>query len=199
MRLLAIPLVCLVFVACGDASKPVADSRPAQATSTPVTTSTPEPPRRGKHHAREECQTQSGAEFSGAYTDPNNLAVGPLAMMGGAYLTDAATVRAIGGQKFPLLVRAGHTVTVSLPPDARSFAGLAYGPLPQGKTKLRDTYWSVTFVACSPAKSISSADGLDVTFWSGAVLTRRPACVPLDVSIDGGGEQRVGVPLGVRC
>jgi hypothetical protein len=194
MKLLGIALVCLVFVACGDAAKPVADTRPAQATAT----STPEP-RLGKHQAREKCRTQSGAEFSGAYTDPNNLVVGPLSMIGGVFFTDAATVRAIGGQKFPLLVRAGHTVTVSLAPEARTFAGLAYGPLPQGKTKLRDTYRSVTFVACSAEKSISSADGLDVTFWSGAVLTSRPACVPLEVSIDGGGAQRVGVPLGEHC
>jgi len=57
----------------------------------------------------------------------------------------------------------------------------------------------VTFVACSAEKSISSADGLDVTFWSGGVLTRRPACIPLEIAIDGGGSQRVGVPLGKRC
>jgi hypothetical protein len=192
MKLLGIALVCLVFAACGDAPKPVADTRPAQATSTPE-------PQLGKHHAREECQTQSGAEFSGAYTDPNNLVVGPLSMIGAARFTDRATVRAVGGNKFPLLVRAGHTVTVALAPEARTFAGLAYGPLPQGKTKLRDTYRAVTFVACSADKSISSADGLDVTFWSGAVLTSRPACVPLEISIDGGGAQRVGVPLGKHC
>src|SRR5262245_44168891 len=113
MKLLVIALVCLGLVACGDAPKPVADTRPAQATAT----ATPEP-RLGTHQAREECQTQSGAEFSGAYTDPNNLVVGPLSMIGGAYFTDAATVRAVGGNKFPLLVRAGHTVTVSLAPEA---------------------------------------------------------------------------------
>ena len=192
MKLVAIALVCLVFVACGSAPKPVAEPRPAQATSTPE-------PRLGKDQAREECQTQSGAEFSGAYTDPSNLVVGPLSMIGAATFTDPATVRAVGGNKFPLLVRAGHTVTVSLAPEARTIAGLAYGPLPQGKTKLRDTYRRVTFVACSADKSISSADGLDVTFWSGAVLTRRPACVPLEVSIDGGGAQRVGVPVGRHC
>lgn len=194
MKLCGIALVCVVLVACGDQAKPVAESRPAQATATP----SPEA-RVGRHHAREECQTQSGAEFSGAYTDPNNLVVGPLSMIGGAFFTDAATVRAIGGQKFPVLVRAGHSVTVSLPPETRTIAGLAYGPLPQGRTKLRDAYRSVTFVACSADKSISSADGLDVTFWSGAVLTGRPACIPLEVSIDGGGAQRVGVPLGRRC
>ena len=184
-------LAALAFVACGSTpapEKPVA----ARATSTPE-------PRLGKQQAREECETQSGAEFSGAYTDPNNLVVGPLSMIGGAFFTDAATVRAVGGQKYPLLVRAGHTVTLSLAPEARSFAGLAYGPLPQGKTKLRDSYRAVTFVACSAEQSISSADGLDVTFWSGGVLTRRPACVPLEVSIDGGGAQRVGVPLGRHC
>ena len=184
-------LAALAFVACGSTpapEKPVA----ARATSTPE-------PRLGKHQAREECQTQSGAEFSGAYSSPDNLVVGPLSMIGAARFTDRATVRAVGGNKFPLLVRAGHTVTVTLAPEARALAGLAYGPLPQGETKLRDTYRAVTFVACGAEESISSADGLDVTFWSGAVLTRRPACIPLEIAIDGGGAQRVGIPLGKRC
>jgi hypothetical protein len=52
----------------------------------------------------------------------------------------------------------------------------------------------LTFVACQPGRSFRSyrpdgpsasyADGGAVTFWSGFVLTRRPACVPLEVYVD---------------
>jgi hypothetical protein len=64
---------------------------------------------------------------------------------------------------------------------------------------MRDTHRTVTFVACDSAHAISSADGAAVTFWSGAVLTRRPACIPLEIAIDGGEPQRVGLALGKRC
>jgi hypothetical protein len=52
----------------------------------------------------------------------------------------------------------------------------------------------MTFVACRPGRppssyrdygpSASYADGQAVTFWSGFVVLRRPACVPLDVYVD---------------
>ncbi len=159
--------------------------------------------------AREDCSTRSEANFPGAFTSPRNLAVGPLVLIGGAY-TDATTVRRFGGNKFPLVVKAGHSVTVRLTRRARRFVGLAYGPHSQGKTTLRDTYRSVTFVACRPGRpsrryspdgpSGSSADGVAVTFWSGFVLTRRPACIPLDVYVDGApSPRRVGLSLGRRC
>lgn len=158
--------------------------------------------------ALETCSTRSEANFPGAFTSPDNLVVGPLVLVGGAF-TDAETAREFGGNKFPLLVKAGHTVTVRLAQRARG-AGLAYGPLPQGETKLRDTYRSVTFVACRPGKasrryspngpSGSYADEVAVTFWSGFVLTRRPACIPLDVYVDDApSPRRVGLALGRRC
>jgi hypothetical protein len=159
--------------------------------------------------ALEDCTTRSEANFPGAFTSSRNLVVGPLALIGGAY-TDARTVRDFGGNKFPLLVKAGHLVTVRLARAARGTAGLAYGPLPQGETRLRDSYRSVTFGACRPGKasrryspdgpSGSFADGVQVTFWSGFVLTRAPSCIPLDVYVDGAtSPQRVGLALGRRC
>lgn len=148
--------------------------------------------------ARTGCAEQSGAVFPGAYTDRRNLVVGPLALVGGATITDVATVREFGGNKFPLLVRAGHTVTVKIPRRARRRAGLAYGPHPQGEVRLRDTHRVVTFVSCSPARSQSSADG-PVTFWSGFVLVGAPTCLPLDVYVDARPRRRVGLPLGRRC
>ena len=159
--------------------------------------------------AREDCSTRSEASFPGAFTSPRNLVVGPLVLVGGAY-TDARTVREFGGNKFPLLVRAGHSVTVRIGRRSRTAAGLGYGRLPQGRATLGDTHRSVTFVACRPGKapgrysprgpSGSYADGAAVTFWSGFVLTRAPACVPLDVYVDGAASpRRVGLSLGRRC
>jgi hypothetical protein len=141
-----------------------------------------------------DCAVRSEANFPGAFTDRRNLVVGPLVLMGGGEPTPADVVWEFGGNKFPLLVQAGHTVTVRLPASVRRFAGLAYGPQPPGKTRLRDTHRAITFVACAPGRpsaayrpdgpSGSTADGVSVTFWSGFVLTRRPACLPLDVQVD---------------
>jgi hypothetical protein len=191
MRYRPAVIAALVFSACGGASGPPAADRVAR-------TSVHEPSAAHRAHANEDCSTASEADFPGAYAARSNLVVGPLAMVGAAF-TDARTVREVGGNKFPLLVKAGHTAAVRLAPEARPLAGLAYGPLPQGEVELRDTYRSVRFVACGPGKSGSHADGAEVTFWSGFVLTRKPACIPLRILIDGGPPQRVGLPLGARC
>jgi hypothetical protein len=112
-------------------------------------------------------------------------------------------IRAFGGQKFPLLVKAGHTVTVQIPPAVKGSAGLGYGPLPQGGVELRDTHDTVTFIACTRDEPSYSYEGQPlgpVTFWSGFVLTRAPACVPLDVYLDGKpSPRRVHLALGARC
>src|SRR5919197_3676714 len=187
MRYRIAVVAALVLSAYGGASRPPAANRV-------TSTSLREPFAADHARASEDCSTQSEADFPGAYAARSNLVVGPLAMIGAAF-TDAKTVREVGGNKFPLLVKSGHTVTVRLAPEARPVAGLAYGPLPQGETKLRDTYRSVRFVACGPGMSDSRADGAAVTFWSGFVLTRKPACIPLRISIDGGRQQSVGLPL----
>jgi hypothetical protein len=142
------------------------------------------------------CREQSGARFPGAYRDRHNLVVGPLAMIGGGVLTSAATVREFGGNKFPLLVRAGHRVTVSIPAPARATAALSYGAHADGD---RDRQHTISFTACSRRRSGSRADG-PVTFWSGFVLTSAPLCVPLDVYVDGATTpRRAHIALGRRC
>jgi hypothetical protein len=191
MKYRFVVIVALVLSACGDASDPRAADRVAP-------TSARAPFAAHRAHAIEDCSSASEADFPGAYAARSNLVVGPLAMVGAAF-TDARTVREVGGNKFPLLVEAGHTATMRLAPEARPLAGLAYGPLPQGEVKLRDTYRSVRFVACGHGMSGSHADGAEVTFWSGFVLTRKPACIPLRISIDGGPSQAVDLPLGARC
>ena len=144
-------------------------------------------PERGvrPHGAVENCSTRSEASFPGAFSDPRNVVVGPLVLVGAAY-TAPGTVRQFGGDKFPALVRAGHRVTVALSRRTRRVAGLGYGPLPEGvELRPRDGHRVVTFVACRRGRhSGSTADGEPVTFWSGFVLTAAPRCVPLEVWVD---------------
>ena len=184
--------------------------RGSAATQSPSAATSRDAPRPGRFGgAREDCSTRSEARFPGGFTSRRNLVVGPFALQGGTF-TDARTVWQYGGNKLPVLVKAGHTVTVRIARRGRAGAGLAFGQLPQGETTLRDTYDSVTFAACRPGRpparyspdgpSSSDADGVAVTFWSGFVLTRTPACVPLLVYIDGASRpQRAGVGLGRRC
>jgi hypothetical protein len=138
------------------------------------------------HGAVENCATQSGADFPGAFTSPHNLVVGPLVLVGAGgtpeFVWDSAAN--VGFEKFQVLVRQRHRVTIELSRRTRrGGAGLAYGPLPQGETYLRDTHRVVTFIACRSG-SASTVDGQPVTFWSGSVLARSPRCVPLLVWID---------------
>jgi hypothetical protein len=151
------------------------------------------------HGVVENCSTASYADFPGAFTRSENLVLGPLVMIGAR--GSPAYASPYHGNKFPLLVRNGHRVTLELSRRTRKFAGLAYGPLPQGETHLHDTHRVVTFTACSGAQSESMADGQPVTFWSGGIVTRAPACVPVRVWIDGKSTpRRVVIRLGVqRC
>jgi len=161
-----------------------------------------------------DCSRRSEANFPGAFRASRNLVVGPLVLIGGTY-TPADVVREFGGNKFPLLVKAGHTVTVRVSRAARRSAGLAYAglgrrPLPQGKVTPADAAHTMTFRACSPGPapkdyrpggpSGSKADGESVTFWSGFVLASAPACLPLEVYVDEDpSPRRVGLALGRRC
>jgi hypothetical protein len=200
--------VAVALLVSGGSSQPPAVAGAGELM--PASREAPRPasrPARGA--ARADCSTRSEADFPGAFSSRHNLVVGPLVLVGVAD-TDAATVREFGGNKFPLLVKAGHTVTVQLSWRSRRSAGLAYGPLPQGEIRLRDAYRSVTFVACRPGRaswryspdgpSGSSASGVAVTFWSGFVLSRAPACIPLYVYVDEDPSPwRAELPLGRRC
>jgi hypothetical protein len=148
----------------------------------------------------EDCSTRSEARFPAAFSDPRNLVVGPWVLVGGAF-TPASTVRKFAGNKFPVLVRAGHRVTLVLSRRTRRVASLGYGPLPQGVNLApRDGHRVVTFIACARRRpSGSTAAGEPVTFWSGFVLTRSPRCVALDVWVDGERAPRhTALRMGVR-
>jgi len=159
----------------------------AHAWSPEGVTTTVGPPR----GVEETCATRSLAWFPGAYRDDENLVVGPLALVGAGTMTSARTIASVGGNKFPALLRPGHTVTLRIAASARGIAALGYGPLPQGEITLGDAHDTVTFEACPHRR---------VTFWSGAVVTPEPACVPLDVYIDGGSTPtRVLLEMGMSC
>jgi hypothetical protein len=158
---------------------------------------TPAKPPRG---VVENCSTRSEAAFPGAFANKSNLVVGPLVLTGARGSPPFAP--SFHGQKFPLLVSAGHRVTLALSPRTRKFAALGYGPLPQGDVGVRDAHRVVTFIACRRGEpSGSEADGEAVTFWSGGVLSTGPRCVPISVWVDGADQpRRIVIRLGVaRC
>jgi hypothetical protein len=140
------------------------------------------------------CSARYEANFPGAFADAENLVVGPLVLIGGGTPTPAHVIQQFGGQKFPLLVRAGHTVTAHLRQSTRNDPGLAYGPFSDEPQR------TITFVSCRlGVPSGSSADGA-VTFWSGFVMTRTPRCVQLEVYGNGARSPRsVALSLGARC
>jgi hypothetical protein len=142
----------------------------------------------------ETCAHQSSAGFPHAFTSGDNLVVGPLSMIGAGRFTDAQTVREFGGNKFPLLVTAGHRVTIELMPETRRFASLAYG------AHSRSGHRVMTFRSCDRAHALSRADRRRVTFWSGSVQATRPACVPLRIWVDRErAPRRARIELGARC
>ena len=86
-----------------------------------------------------------------------------------------------------------------VPPGARDHVSLGYGSLPQGEVGYPDGHSAVTFVACQPESSGSTAGlGEPVTFWSGFVFARKPSCAPLDIEA-GRDIRRIEIPLGDRC
>ena len=179
------------------------DPEPERGAASEATTSTGElVSAPGPKPVVESCATRSEAEFGGAFVDPTNVVVGPFVLVGGARLTTAEVLASFDGQKFPVLVRAGHAVTLRVPEGARGHVSLGYGPLPQGYVQYDDGHPAVTFTACPPGGRSSSNAGPDepVTFWSGFVFTTEPSCAPLDVYVDGeASPRRLEIPLGASC
>jgi hypothetical protein len=149
----------------------------------------------------EDCSTRSEAQFEGAFDDPGNLVVEPLVFVGAGVPQPVEVVEEHGGQKFPVLVRAGRTVTVEVLPAARERVALGYGPLPQGRVDFTDGHQIVHFQACPDGglSSSTAGQGEPVTFWSGMVLVSEPTCAPLHVSIGGMRPTRVEIALGADC
>jgi hypothetical protein len=197
-RRLLLTLVILATAAACSSDPPDAEPLSDTATTTEAElVSTPRPTPVGAT-----CDTRSEADFGGAFADPLNLVVGPFVLVGGAAYSLVEVVEEHGGQKFPVLVRAGHTVLVEVPAEARGLVALGYGPLPQGNIGFDDGRPAVRFEACAPGgpSSSTAGRGKPVTFWSGFVLASGPTCAPLDVYTDGDDRpRRVEIELGARC
>jgi len=145
------------------------------------------------------CGHQSIATFPGAFTSAENLVVGPLALIGAGEPTTPATVREFGGNKFPAVVRAGHTVTVEVRGRRASLYYAKHGGGVLTETRVADGDGAVTFRSCGRRRAESDADGDPVTFWSGFVLVARPMCVRLTVRTGSDRARRAAIPLGLRC
>jgi hypothetical protein len=193
---LALAAALVAAAGCGDsdATGPVPEARAEAAAATAERT-----PTRRPRAVVEDCSTRSMADFPGAFVDPGNVVAAPLVWVGAAY-TPPEVVREFGGNKLMLLVANGHRVTLQLSRRTHRVAALAYGPLPQGEVRHRDAHRAVTFIACRHGEpSGSSIDGLAVTFWSGFVLAREPACVPVHAWVDDEpAPRRLVLGMGVR-
>jgi hypothetical protein len=147
------------------------------------------------------CQHQSSAGFRKSARD---LAIGPLLMVGARQYSSPAVIGRFGGQKYAMVVLAGHRVTVELPSAVRRTTSLLYADdhwkQPGGDRTVGDGHRVVTFRACTAARAGSSYDGRDATFWSGFVLTTVPRCLTVRIWIDDEPTpRRVGIALGKRC
>jgi hypothetical protein len=203
--LIGLSALAMLPAACagGSGVEPAGEEASAPATIPRPTTSTAQLAV-GQEPAREveTCSTRSEASFPAAFDDPGNLVVGPFVLVGAALPTPAGVVESLGGQKHPVLVRAGYEVTLRVPTSARGHISLGYGSLPQGDVEYQDGHPEVTFVACRPEEDSGSsvAPGDSVTFWSGFVFARKPSCAPLDVYVNGELKpHRIETPLGAAC
>jgi hypothetical protein len=176
------------------------DEAPAAAPAPQVTTTVSVPTDPGDAVVAD-CSLRSMYHFGNEYENGSNFVDGPLVIGGAREWTSPSTIRGVGGNKYPVLLRPGHVATLQIPTEARSFAALGYGPLPQGEIGLDEAHDTVTFRPCGAGESSgSSAAGEPVTMWMGFIVTPKPACVPIDVYVDGSLKpRRVEVEHGVDC
>ena len=119
--------------------------------------------------------------FDRPFHNPQNLVVGPIAMVFAGGTPEFWPEWP--GQKFPILVKRGHRVTVAVARQAAGEVSLIYTQRPSQ---------AVTFTPCRPGEG-----GGRGQFWSGGVITASPRCVPLRVSADNRRPQQVVIALGV--
>ena len=193
MRILApILLAAALLAACAKEEQ----ARPVQPA---VATAAPEPPKKRPQGVVVGCRSQSGYDFADAYTNPDNIVVGPLVITNAVY-TEPETIREFGGDKIFVLLQPGHRVTLALSQETYRVASLGYGPLPE-EVELTppDGHRVVTFRPCSAERAWSSAGGKPVTFWSGFMLTDTFFCMPIDVWVDDEPKPRkIALGMGVR-
>ena len=132
----------------------------------------------------------AGGTFAGAFADRSrNVIVGPLSLPFAASHTDVspALINRFGGDKFPVLLREGRTATIRIAKALRPVpAGYERVPLAEAAFSVRGRpVRSLVFRACPRGEAQNVVDGVRVTFWMLWITVRAPACVYLDISIDG--------------
>jgi hypothetical protein len=142
------------------------------------------------------------------WSDPGNLNVGPLTLLGGRAVADAPLERVRNGSKLLALVRYGHRVTLSIGRESRSNARFSYGGLTSGRhgTKpFRRWPARLRFVACERVdrsdRGAPLRDGeVNANFWPGGIgLRRAPACVHLKVTVDNRAPVHRSMGFAMRC
>jgi len=179
MRIALLSLTTVTTVACGATA--AAPARPEGALAT--------------------CRHQSSAAFD---TSASNLGLDALVLVGARAYSSPQLIAELGGQKYPLVVLAGHRATVELSPDVRRTTSLLYADdnwtRPDGERTVRDGHRVVEFRGCASNRALSSYNGRKATFWSGFVLTTAPRCLALCVWVDAERTpRRAQIPLGKRC
>jgi hypothetical protein len=130
----------------------------------------------------EDCSRISGVGASKDFTRPQNLIVGPLALLRAgrpwAYRRE--------GEKLFVVVKGGHSVTIELSPETRRDAGLVFGRFRNPNVRLSAARRVVRFVSCHRGEWLpgSIPDGWPVSGWVGGLLANSPRCVPLRVWVD---------------
>ena len=139
------------------------------------------------------CSDRSLASFPDAYSDPANLVVGPMTLVGGAQAAErasASVIRELGWWKAPLLLQQDRSAVLSVAWESRRAARIGWATGPHGR--------AMRFESCRPGTSDSDVNTWPVTFWSGGFTLRRvPACVSFDLWWDlQAPAQRLRIPFG---
>ena len=144
------------------------------------------------------CAQQSFAGFGGAYDDPRNLVVGPLAGVGARAQDYDGAYEGRYRWKMPMLMRPGRRATVRIGAAAAGFARLSFGT---GHWNFARSHRRVTFVGCSASKAGSPiGGGRRATFWSGGLTALRTNfCLPLEIRFGTGTIRRRSIPMGPKA
>src|SRR5215207_8613960 len=132
----------------------------------------------------------AGGTFAGAFADRSrNVIVGPLSLPFAASHADSSPdlINRFGGDKFPVLLREGRTATIRIAKALRRGAdGWERVPLAEaGLLRRARPVRKLRFRACPRGQAQNVVDGRRVTFWMLWMTVRAPACIYIDVSIDG--------------
>lgn len=132
-----------------------------------------------------------------------SLQIGPVTFLDVRRAARAPLARR-GGAKFPVLLEPDRDVTIAIGREARDAAGFValYNGFPAGPGPVpENAYAAVHLEGCPPMpREARVAPEIDGVFFATFMAIARDACVPLEVTPDGGRMVRRIVSLGAgRC